>query len=455
VLRELTVVLKEEQMKKILYSIAITVFLTANIHAQTTPGVWGRVPNAGLDPRISDMVFVTDTVGYIYGSFSNPYMDMQRTNDSGVDFNQLTIQTPIRSPNFVSNMAWSTTLNGDIIADTGIFPNPTSTFSIHSSDGGTTWTTSKIDSSLQIGNMYFPSATTGYGTGSLPDGSATFVAKTTDGGATWKSIYSSENYSSFGKLYFINENNGMFFAVSESNTVVIGYTTNGGTSFSFAPLATDSTPNFLYWNKDSSWLVGADSVYRSIDSGKKWTSVAPYDDTAGPATVGAFYDDTGFIFRSIEPIVLMTTDAGLSWTSSRLPNNGGSSADSVTPLAASMPSAYECYLLGADNSATTDALLKIAFTPPTVSGGGGSGVVQTEPVQAIPFAAVYGSNAITFTMAPASEARSIQILDVLGRTCQSISLPANAMNSQLATSALRPGTYFAQLSGSVVKFAIP
>jgi hypothetical protein len=443
-------------MKKILYSIAITIFLSANIHAQTA-GKWGIVPNpAGLLIGYDEMVFATDTIGYIYGSTTNSASDMERTADSGVDFTELSLQTSLRSPNYGSNMAWPTAQNGYITADTGHYP-ANGVFFLSTANSGSTWTISKVESNLSLASIYFPTPSVGYATGTLSDGTGVnFVAKTTNSGATWDSIYASSNYVFYG-MYFIDANNGMFLAQNEgTNQVNVGYTTNGGASFTFRSLPTTSTPNFLHWNsKDSTWLVGADSVYRSVDSGKNWTCVIANDSvaTAGAATVGAFYGDTGFVFLGIVPTVLMTTDAGLTWASSRLPNNGGS-ADSVIPIAASMPDQYDCYLLANDNNATTDVLMKIAFAVPT-AGSGGNGVVQTEAVPVIPFAAVYGTDAITFTMAPAPETRSIQILDVLGRSCASLSIAPSSSSGQLATDELRAGTYFAQLGESVVKFVIP
>ncbi len=446
-------------MKKILYSIAITVFLSANINAQT-PGTWGVVNNpAGLDPRFSDMIFATDSIGYIFGSFSASTNDMQVTTDSGVDFSPITIKpTPtLHSPTYGSNMAWPTAQNGYITADTGFAPL-NGVFLLSTANGGSSWTASKLESNLKLQNICFPTPSVGYATGTLSDGSADFVAKTTNAGATWDSIYGSTSYSfgTIGKLYFIDENNGMFFAQNEDDQLLIVYTTNGGTSFTFRPVPTTSQPNFLHWNKDSSWIVGADSVYRSVDSGKEWTCVIP-DTGAGPAAVGAFFGDTGFVFHGIKPVVEMTTNSGVSWTQTRLPNAiSSSAADSVAPLEASMPSQYECYLLASDNNSTIDVMMKIAFVKPIdTSGGGGEGVVQTDVSPAIPFAAIYGSNTITFTMAPAPEARSMQVLDVLGRECASVTIAPNGANSLLETSALRTGTYFAVLSGSVVKFAIP
>jgi hypothetical protein len=444
-------------MKKILYSIAITIFLSANLHAQTPDtGKWMLVPNpAGLLIGYDEMVFVTDTIGYIYGSTTNSLNDMERTADSGVDFTELSFQlTPtLRSPNFVSNMAWPTAENGYIAADTGSVNTP-SLFFLSTANGGASWTASSIGSFLQLGSIFFPSANVGYGTGILSDGSGTnFIAKTTNAGATWDSIYGTIAYTLEG-LYFIDANNGMLLAQNEgTNQVNIAYTTNGGASFTYRPLPTTSQPYFLYWNKeDSSWLVGADSVYRSVDSGQHWTCVIANDSvaTAGAAVVGAFYGDTGFVFLATNPIVFMTTDAGVSWTSSRLPNNG-SSADSVNPIAASMPSQYVCYLLANDNNATDEVMMKIAFAKPT-SGGGGNGVVQENPVQAAPFAVMIENNAAVLTMAPAVESRNFEVMDILGRECAYGSVAPNATQFVVP---LKTGTYFATLDGSVVKFVIP
>ncbi len=446
-------------MKKILTGIVFTVFLTANLYAQT--GTWQLVANPnGLASNYDQMVFPTLNGGFIYGSFSNAISDLQSTTDSGVDFNSVIIQTTgLKSPSFGPCMAWPTAQNGYLCADTGIFPGPTGSFSIHTSNGGTSWTTSVIDSGYQLQNLYFSSANVGYATGSTPDGSENIVSKTTDGGNTWKTIYSNSKSGYYfggniGKLHFIDDNNGMFSAQSSTNQLLIGYTTNGGASFKFVTINTDSTPNFLHWNNDSSWLVGADQVYRSIDSGQHWTSVVPYDTLAGSPVVGTFFNDTGFVFRSIEPLVLMTTNAGVSWSQTRLPNNG-STADSVTPLSASMPSSHVAYLLANDYFATADVLLKIEFATPVDTGGGKDGVVDENTAPSIPFAAIIGTNNITFTMAAASDARSIEVMDVLGRSCATISIAANATRTQLPSSELRSGTYFAQLGGSVVKFVIP
>ena len=70
------------------------------------------------------------------------------------------------------------------------------------------------------------------------------------------------------------------------------------------------------------------------------------------------------------------------------------------------------------------------------------------------FSAATQGNAILFTANSADRARTIDVLDVLGRACASITLPSGATTAQLAASVLRAGSYFARLGGVVVKFAV-
>ena len=382
---------------------------------------------------------------------------MEFTMDSGVDFTNVPITTTLKGPTIGAPMAWPTPLNGYLYADTGnILNNDNEVFSLYTTNGGMTWISSKItDPSLQLQNIYFPTANVGYATGTLSDGSADFVAKTTDGGHSWNKIYSSTSYSfgNIGKLYFKDANNGMFFAQSNTtNKINIAYTTNG-TSFTFLPMATDSTPYFLQWNNDGSWLVGIDSVYRSVDSGKNWKGVVPYDTLAGSATVATFYDSVGFVFRAIEAKVLETTDYGATWASSTLPlPAGGTKADTVTPVAASMPSPRVAYLLANDAFSTTDVMMQIEIPP---SGSTGPGVVSVAPQDETSFTVYSDKSSLTFEASPpAPEQRTIEIVDLLGRKCATIAVPANVTSSHLASNTLQPGSYFARLGTAVVKFDI-
>jgi len=440
-------------MYKFLLSVSISFLIVSNSTAQT--GTWQNINifGGGLTTGFSQMVFVTDSIGYIYGPTQNSPDDMEKTTDTAVNFTALTIKSPLKGPTYVTTMAWPTALNGYIIADTGNVQSQTNAvFCLHTSDGGVTWVSSGIsDANLQIQNLYFPTASVGYGTGSLADGSGDFVAKTIDGGATWTKAYSTTKYSfSYGKLFFKDPNNGMIFAQSNSNNKInIAYTTNGGTSFNFAPTGTDSIPpNFLQWNNDNSWLVGIDSVYRSVDSGKNWKSVVAYDTGAGPATVAAFHDSVGFIFRANKGIVYQTNDYGVTWASSHLPDV--STSDTISPIAASMPSSRVAYLLGTDANNGVDVMMKIKLTPPVAPPQG----VAEAPNDEINFRVYSDKSSLIFDAPPADESRTIKLVDLLGRECASINLPPSATSSRLALSTLRAGSYFARLGADIVKFNI-
>lgn len=70
------------------------------------------------------------------------------------------------------------------------------------------------------------------------------------------------------------------------------------------------------------------------------------------------------------------------------------------------------------------------------------------------FSATTQRNAILFTANSVDRARTIDILDVLGRTCASITLSPGATTSPLPMGMLRQGSYFARLGSMVVKFAV-
>jgi hypothetical protein len=445
--------------------ILLTLFVQTG-KAQTSYGTWKLIDGPGnFTEQLNAMAWPSADTGFFIGNASTN-LHITKTIDSGVDFLTSPFPNPIDTVHAdtnghafvvynhhtaiqtVADMAWPSNNTGFVVGITSSdnYGNTAVPTVLVTQNAGATWSQYyPADTLEQFGNIYFPSTTVGYASAASPSGT-NYITKTTDGGKTWKNVYQSDTLI-FKNLNFIDPNNGIVYAEGNaSNSLHLCYTTNGAT-FKLASIKTDSAAYFLHWSNDSSWLVGADNVYRSKDSGKTWTTVVPYDVNAEAATVGAFYDDSGFIFRTNAQTFLMTTDYGQTWSSpSRLPGT-----DSLTPLVASMPSPYLAYLLAFDNTQTGNALLKIEFAVP----GGVKVGVRENDIHAIPFAAAYESNAISFTMSPTPEARSIQVMDVLGRACTSLALAPNVVSSQLPTNALRPGTYFAKLDGSMVKFMIP
>jgi photosystem II stability/assembly factor-like uncharacterized protein len=456
-------------MYKFLTTVSISLLLVSSAAAQT--GVWKSIITpAGIAPGFTQMVFVTDTIGYIYGHTQNVPFDLERTSDTGVDFSLLTWPKVIdtfhvdtnghkflvfssdKAIQSVNDMAWPSPTTGIIVgptyADTFHASSPTV---IITHDAGVTWKEYyPVDTFLQMSHICFPTTLVGYATGVLSDGTgASFIAKTLDGGQTWTELYHSSQ-NALGALHFLNASSGIILSQGgASNEVSIAYTTNGGSTFTFLPMTTDSTPNFLQWNTDGSWLIGIDSVYRSIDSGKHWTSVVPFDTLAGPPYVATFNNSVGFVFREFEAKVLETTDYGKTWTSSNLPlPAGGTKADTVTPVAASMPSPRVAYLLASDAYNSTDVLMKFEFPTGPKQG------VSLGPQDERSFAVYADQFWLNFDASSAPEQRTIEVVDLLGRECASIAVLPNSTSSHLALRTLHAGSYFARLGSAIVKFNI-
>lgn len=445
-------------MKKLLFGIALFLTFATIGHAQTY-GTWQVVLTSGIQPAYNQMFFPSDSTGFISGKPQGSNFDIEVTTDGGSSFNPLSFPSKFRSGTFSNDMSWPTVKNGYVATVIGSLPNDT-VYSLWSIDGGSTWLTSTIDSNLPLTRMDFPTPQTGYATGSLADGTGDFIAKSTDYGATWKEIFHTDQYllsdlSVPTQLYFRDAQHGIFFAQSSgSSDWYVGYTMDGGATVNFKILSTTNPPDFLYWNTDSIWVVGLDAgVFRSNDTGKKWTNVLATDPIAGPSVAGAFYHDTGFVFRTNGKVANMTTDAGATWTQQTLPKFG---KDQLLPVMASMPSPYRAYLLGVDTSLSNnvDGLLSIQFQKIDTSQGGGNGVVDERNSSEISFTVSMNGSMASFTMQSAAYPRTIEIQDVLGRPISNMQITPGMGNASFQTQNMAPGTYFARLGSSIVKFAV-
>ena len=477
-------------------NLAICLFLAFGItsaHAQPPDSVW-HVVNSGIPANISSMQWTTNDTGFFLTNASDLFLTL--TTNGGVSFETSKFPDSIVRINggishyrtfeqVAGGMSWPTQTTGYIagITTSDTFGHVAVQTVLATHDAGSTWSQyypadndsiiTKADTVINTvivnkdttkdttitpadtivnheiwNNIYFPDASDGFAATSTADGSKDFIAKTIDGGKTWINAFGSNDLV-FQKLNFINAQNGIVFAYSNSDgSNHLLYTTNGGTSFQSVALPNGIALTALHWNPDGSWLVATDSsIYRSTDSGKTaWARVVSPDANGNIQTM-AIRDSMGFAFRSDASVVLSTRNYGMTWKSDTLQHFANNVVQAVT---ASMPSDSEAYLLATDPQ-SDNLLLKIVIPSPPPSG---NGAVAMAPSEASQFSAAMEGNLILFTANSADRARTIEVMDILGRVCAVLSLQPGATTSQLSSASLPAGSYFARLGGAIVKFTV-
>ncbi len=455
--------------KKLAILLLLAFSVTASVspsHAQTADTVWHLV-NGSLPPNLTSMTWTTLDTGFFLTQQSDKFLTT--TLNGGISFGTSKFPDSIVMvnggishyrdfENITGGMSWATPATGYIAGKTGgdsLAARPTI---LKTTNAGTTWREYyAADTTASFTNIDFPRERVGYATADLDDLSIE-IMRSTDSGKTWDSIFHSDTLSfpqtSPRILDFFDANNGIIFAQGPVSNHIL-YTTDQGASFHLAPIPSGSLLTFLRWNQDSSWLIAIDSsIYRSLDSGQHWTTVVAAD-TNGTIATMTMNDSMGFAFRTaladtLPNIALSTRDYGAHWKSNTLPRI---TSNFLVPQSASMPSDSVGYLMALDGGSFD--LLQIVIHSPGyyIQGGGGNGV-SLAPTETSAFSASTNGNEIVFNAASAQGTRTIEIIDILGRACASLSLPPGANMSALPMNELRAGGYFARLGNQVVKFSI-
>jgi photosystem II stability/assembly factor-like uncharacterized protein len=137
-----------------------------------------------------------------------------------------------------------------------------------STDGGNSWQSSIIDTTLTLYDLTFPTGYIGYL--SAQRGNAGVMMKTYDGGGHWMKVF--EHYNFLGRMSFPDENTGY---VTGPWTPAIFRTTDGGTT----------------WTENTNWqevvhdvvfetplkglvLLRPGDLYTTVDGGLTWTGPA-------------------------------------------------------------------------------------------------------------------------------------------------------------------------------------
>ncbi len=427
-------------MVKILLRVLFFVLLSVTASAQhstwfvANTDVTSGSSISGL--QINFMSFTSHDTGFFAGVGSTP--GFLNTSDSGQDILSQKLPNKVAvSGNSILDMSWPTNTVGYITTANGL---------VKSADAGKTWSLIWTDSILRLSNISFTSATIGYATGQRGDSDTKFfVAKTTDGGVSWKNVFPTTFQTNTGRIYFKDDMHGIFFAQDISRQEWhVGYTTDGmatakitGTLKNFGSL-----PWFLSWTDDGAWNAGYQGVQRSTDNGTTWAYTWDKSkDTLGDALTGCFGGKHAFVFTDLAAHVLESTDYGVTYVQYALP-------DSIGPVASAITS-RSAYVVGVDFSGH-DVLLRADLPVKQSTGGGVSWAAQSST----PFTASVEGQVITFTSLASTTARTIEVMDVLGRSSYSLPLASNFEMARMSRTALRPGTYFARLGNACVKFTI-
>jgi photosystem II stability/assembly factor-like uncharacterized protein len=185
-------------------------------------------------------------------------------------------------------------------------------------DGGNSWSALIPDTTFVTSAIYgvwFSDVNNGWAVGQAKPGTTTFdiIYKTTDGGATW-STQTNIATKDLRDVSFKGAN-----GVAVGNGLKIVYSTNSGTSWNPATIATlpsniVSTTNLrrvAFVDATTLVAVGGKAILRSTNAGANWTLV----DSANTDLYDVKFNSTGLLGYAVGNLYcLKTTNGGTSWT---------------------------------------------------------------------------------------------------------------------------------------------
>ncbi len=264
-------------------------------------------PSPQYAPGLTNMYFVSDSVGYVITN-SNAYnpSSIFKTTNGGRTWNQLSYTSYLG--NFYS--VWFTDAN------TGFICGSSGTL-LHTTDGGNTWqaiTITAVGSNTAFSNIAFVSAAVGYMTSSAGD-----ILQTKDGGNTWARISTIQTDGNIDRIYFRDANNG--YALAGFNSANLYITADGGHSWNLQTVGSAGVFTALAFNKAASnfCLVGHASglgttaqqgsvIYTGNGTGA-WMQRS-YFSNDNYIAGNLFANGTGYVFGAAN---LKTKDGGTTW----------------------------------------------------------------------------------------------------------------------------------------------
>ncbi|MDO8549906.1 MAG: T9SS type A sorting domain-containing protein, partial [Ignavibacteria bacterium] len=224
----------------------------------------------------------------------------------------------------------------------GVTRVPNVSYVTRTTDGGTTWTASNLNSLNAFGSIAAVSADTAW---IAANGS---IYSTTDGGLNWMEQLTTNGIMLI--VRFFDSNNGVCIGFLGIGNSEIYTTTNGGSLWTPVPPSNIPDPvNGEGFIPDNAWVVGntiwvptngnftfPGSLYKSTDRGITWNVTRPVVNQGG--SFCAFKDSlNGLLSSAASNVVKRTTDGGTTWTPT------DSIPQGVSPL-------FMCYITGTDKS---------------------------------------------------------------------------------------------------------
>ncbi len=151
-----------------------------------------------------------------------------------------------------SNYGWICGFNGMVIRTT---------------NGGNSWTGSRVPNAYHLEHIHFPSLNTGYTSG--PDG----IWKSTDGGINWSEITPDGLFPDFWGCYFWDDDNGVLLGGGCVSVQSFYKTTDGGTTWT---VFNGSEPNSgltdaIIYSNGEGYASGSGVIWQTMNYGSSWS----------------------------------------------------------------------------------------------------------------------------------------------------------------------------------------
>ena len=282
-------------MKKFIQLFTVIAFLFS---ATTVLGQGGWTQlSTNYIGNFKDVYFINTTVGYAVGG-NNTTGIIYKTTNGGTSWSATAISTSsLESVWFTSSSTGFAVGSGGKIFTT--------------TNAGSTWTVVTSPTTTGMKKIHFPTSTVGYAAG------GSVMIKSTNSGSSW----TSSTVPSIGGSNTIA--NGVFFTSSSVGYLYgsynffngwINYTTNGGSTWSYAPFTSGGTINDIYFipSTTTGFAVGnGGGIYKTTAGGTSWTMK-----TSGTTkNLNAVYFVSASIGYAVgdSGLVLKTVNGGTTW----------------------------------------------------------------------------------------------------------------------------------------------